>query len=54
MNTKNIDLISQLASALSDATEKLERYYNDKDYDKFKKIKEEMININKKIIEMAK
>ncbi len=54
MNTKNISLISQLVSAMDDIYPKLETAYNNKDFDKFKKIKEEILTINKKISEKAK
>ncbi len=54
MNSKNVGFLSQLVSALDDMCPKLETAYNNKEYEKLKELKEEILKINKKISEKTK
>ncbi len=54
MEPKKISIISQIISVLEDAVEKLENSYSEKDIEHFKKAREEILSIQKKISELLK
>ena len=54
MDDRKIELITQLVETMNDDLTKLKESYEKKDIEKLKKIKEEMIKIQKKIEEVTK
>lgn len=54
MEKGDLEFLNQLVDSIQEARDKLEKAYNEKDYEKFDKTKKFMIQIQKKISEGLK